>query len=633
MTAIKRNLVTLGVFVGIVGTPLAKTWAETCKGNDPVSPTKQVCATWDEVGDPELFTDFTVDYDCTGCSDAPRVELKAGGSSTAVAWVLYSEVISSGAAANLGDIALNPTVASDKFELSIKNGAGAGAVDVASIILDDAGFTGYSNLGATTITGNVNGAITLVEYDDGVNPPVGGEVTGILFIGTPVAPRGVVGPITIPKVSTSVYITGDYGPEDESASHNIDIGVIANTSSFTISGNFLSDSSSAVTVDIGSIGDATTSGGFAVSGSLANSKAIVTIADMVAGNVVFGGDFGGTLDLKQGVPGTPQNSKVEIGTLLTPVGGDGGKVELNGKNVDSNFNLGAAQSGTQILNGGQVNGVFYPCEFGGEFAGEATFTGVAAGGQIWAFDTVDHLADVSGDITINGDYAGLFKVDGDFTSTASLTITGDLKANSGNDGLIWIVEEAAGDVTIKQDLIGHVHHPKTFATNGSLTVEGNVTSSGLFKTGDNATGETHDGDLIFQGNVVGDILIHGNMSGDVTITKDQTGDLTIDEDLSGSVTVGGALANGPGGGGRILVLGESSGPIKVGEKTGSLTVIRVRDGLATGARIEINTTRGHFSAVGDIYIGGAFVISLRRSPSTAASAYTIALRSLRMEAI
>ncbi|MCZ6652853.1 MAG: hypothetical protein O7D91_07485 [Planctomycetota bacterium] len=283
----------------------------------------------------------------------------------------------------------------------------------------------------------------------------------------------------------------------------------------------------------------------------------------------------------------------------------GGKIKLNGMDIGGQLLLGATAQGSEVLNGGQITGIFYPCEDIGNFAGEATFTGVAAGGQIYAFDVNPPFkADVSGDITINGDYVGLFKVDGDFTSTASLTITGDLKANAGDDGLIWIVEEAAGDVTIKKDLIGHVHYPKTFATNGSVTVEGNVTSSGLFKTGDLATGETHDGDLIFQGNVVGDILIHGNMSGDVTITDDQSGDLAIDEGLSGSITVGGALANAGLGGGRIMIAGESSGPIKVGKKTGSLTLIQVAGGLAAGATIEINTTQGPFNAVGDMHIGG-----------------------------
>lgn len=62
MTAIKRNLVTLGVFVGIVGMPIGSAYAQTCKTNiDVVDPaTKQVCATWDAGGAPALITDFTV---------------------------------------------------------------------------------------------------------------------------------------------------------------------------------------------------------------------------------------------------------------------------------------------------------------------------------------------------------------------------------------------------------------------------------------------------------------------------------------------------------------------------------------------------------------------------------------------
>ncbi|MCZ6652580.1 MAG: hypothetical protein O7D91_06070 [Planctomycetota bacterium] len=87
MTGIKRNLVTLGVCVGIVGTPIGSAYAQTCKTNiDVVDPaTKHVCAAWDAGGAPALGTHFTVDYLCTGCSDAPRVEFIKGGTSTPIA--------------------------------------------------------------------------------------------------------------------------------------------------------------------------------------------------------------------------------------------------------------------------------------------------------------------------------------------------------------------------------------------------------------------------------------------------------------------------------------------------------------------------------------------------------------------
>ena len=268
--------------VGMVTCCLAtSSYAQECKTNiaieDPA--TKQVCSTWDKVGDPEVGTHFTIDSLCTGCSDAPKVVLIEGGSSTPVAWVLYSEVISSGAAANLGEVLLNPTVASDKFELSIKNGAGAGAADVASIVLDDAGFTGYSNLGATTISGSVNGAITLV--DDGGDPAVGGEVTGLVYIGFSSNPVGdVTGPITIPKIPGDLIIIGDYG--HASANHAIDIGMIAGDSKLGIGGDILCNHSNTLAIDIDALGDTDTGkyGMFILEGSLTNPKATVTVTDM-----------------------------------------------------------------------------------------------------------------------------------------------------------------------------------------------------------------------------------------------------------------------------------------------------------------------------------------------------------------
>ena len=351
-----------------------------CNGDD----TRWVCADWSQGAAPNEGVDFFVTY--TG--NVPEVKFATADDE----WELYSEVISSGAAADLGDVLLASDVSPNNgnFTVTIKNGAAAGALNVTSIVLDstDVDWVGVSNLGATTIDGHVTGAITLVEFDDGVNPPVGGEVTGAVVIGYGIFPEfgGVVGPITIPKVSADVLIRGNYG--DVNASHNIDLGVIVTSSTFKIGGDFLSDSSSTVAVDIDSVGVAPNDVGvFEIGGSFTNSKATVTITDMpklTSGTSVvkFGGDFGGTLDLKQGVPGTAATNFVRItGTLLAPSGGIGGKIKLNNKDLDGNLLLFGVANGAQILNGGQVSGVFYPCEFGGEFAGTATFAGVAAGGS------------------------------------------------------------------------------------------------------------------------------------------------------------------------------------------------------------------------------------------------------------
>ena len=170
------------------------------------------------------------------------------------------------------------------------------------------------------------------------------------------------------------------------------------------------------------------------------------------------------------------------------------------------------------------------------------------------------------------------------------------------------MKAAAGDVTIDKELIGHIHYPKTFT--GDVLVKGNVTSTGLFKTGDNISSETHTGNVTINQDLAGEVLIHGNMSGTVRTKNDQTGDVTIDEDLSGFVIVEDSLANiGFSDGGRITVSGESSGDIQVGENTGSNTLIHVVDGIGTGATVEVNTTRGAFDAAGDIMIGHPTVIT------------------------
>lgn len=551
-----------------------ESYAEKCVGTSP-----RICVDFIDGPDPVFLTDFDVIGD--------NLILIAG----ALDWRVWSQVSASDTTpADFGSITLNPAVNGDNFKVQLRNGTTglAGAANVGSLNLDgtisNPNWVGYSSIresfvNYSYITGDVNGVITLVK--DTGDPPAGGEMGSFTILGN------ANGKITIPTLTGILQIGDGITNGDVNGGFVIDV-----------LGGALMIYGTLPSPKIGEIGDI----------EVGHFK-IDTVAD------------GATLDLLNGMPlGTGQ---CNVTTLA-------GTLDLHTKDVRAPLFLGDVPGTGKVLNGGILAEVFYPA-FNGDFAGTATFTSVAAGGQIYAFDSdATQDTNISGDITITGDYAGLFKVAGDFTSTASLTITGDLKASSGEDGLIWIVEEAAGDIVIKGDLIGHVHHPKSFPTNGSLTVEGNVTSSGLFKTGDNATGETHDGDLIFEGNLDGDVLIHGNMSGDVTITLDQSGDLTIDEDFSGSMTVngdvsgdlqitgdligsmtvGGALANGQVGGGRILVTGESSGPIKVGKKTGQLTLIQVTGGLASGATIEINTTRGNFDAGGDIHIGGPLVPSL-----------------------
>ena len=143
-----QNMIGILGFVVVLGMGI-----EIASGQCPAAPTdydcecngdetRWFCAKWDGPVPPVEGLDFTVTY--TG--DIPAVVFATGDPG----WVLYSEALDGNGdpkgPADIGAITLDPTVSSDDFELSIKNGAGVGAADVASLVLDDAGFTGYSNL-------------------------------------------------------------------------------------------------------------------------------------------------------------------------------------------------------------------------------------------------------------------------------------------------------------------------------------------------------------------------------------------------------------------------------------------------------------------------------------------------------
>ena len=89
-------LIGAGVFIGLCFNECHA--SETCKDNS--GSTKHVCVGWDRQAAPVEDYDFTVDYTCQGCSDDPAVALVVGDDY----WVVYSEVISSGAPANIGSL-------------------------------------------------------------------------------------------------------------------------------------------------------------------------------------------------------------------------------------------------------------------------------------------------------------------------------------------------------------------------------------------------------------------------------------------------------------------------------------------------------------------------------------------------
>ena len=110
------------------------------------------------------------------------------------------------------------------------------------------------------------------------------------------------------------------------------------------------------------------------------SPEVGEIGDIISGSFEVGTVANGaTLDLLNGMPLAAQQSCVD--TLE-------GKLDLHNKAIRANLFMRDVTSTGRIVNGGAVFAIFYPA-FNGEFAdgATATFSSVAAGGSIYAFDS------------------------------------------------------------------------------------------------------------------------------------------------------------------------------------------------------------------------------------------------------
>ncbi|MCH8879295.1 MAG: hypothetical protein IID34_05365 [Planctomycetes bacterium] len=246
---------------------------------------------------------------------------------------------------------------------------------------------------------------------------------------------------------------------------------------------------------------------------------------------------------------------------------------------------GAVASGVHITVADMVNGVIWnnPAS---EFNADITFgNGVPSGSGVAIHsENTSHVTYDFNNADLGGIFACKWDTDADFVNGGALT--GTLKVGRAScfdyvGSMTFASVSATGKIDLSPciDLDGTISI--TADMEGDITVDGNILTTRSISIG---------------GDVIGAISIEDDVAGDINLN----GDLTS----LGSVTVGGALANAPhAGGGRILVTGESTGAIKVGKKTGSLTLIHLAGGLATGATIEINTTEGNFNAEGAIYVG------------------------------
>lgn len=570
MTAIKRNLVTLGVFVGIVGTPLVTALADECKGNDPVNPTKRVCATWSDPGDPELLEHFTVSYECDpdDCSDAPRVELITGGTTSTIAWVIYSEELDGNGAptgpANLGDVVLADDVSPDsgQFTVAIRKGTvGVGALNVSSIVLNssDINWTGHSTLteagSYTVINGNVTGDIVAVERSGG------GQAEGATII-----TGNVEGTLTIPQVTGTLAIYGD------------------------LSCGYVETINSGASLSIGSLGGAgcaDPAGGrrLNVTGALAGTLKFTD--QLVHGAFINIVDFEGSGKLNlNGFPTYPQinlYNGVDSADARVDIAYHGGSLYMHDKDMLGVMNFPWFGDGAGVFDGGVLKGSVSCGVFPNSPVNKGTleFASVAAGGQIVAEnlgpfqgridiagamgglinikkDLDQGSSNLTGVIVIGGDVKGRVECEADVTASAEITIGGMLAGT----GKITVDGVCDGDISVGKNTTSNtlIHCESGLGATGRIFInasEGNFNAAGSITVGSNSFAPIagdYDGCIhILDEDGTG---LGGDLNGQVRIAvcDDETPfdpgfdhNVCVDGDVNGTIeVVNSSCANRPG---------------------------------------------------------------------------------------
>lgn len=383
----------------------------------------EVCVEWSQQANPEESSDYFVDF--TDASN-PVVELKTAD----LAWVVYATLVSNGNPANIGTLGLqDPAPSGEDFEVTIANGAGAGAANVGTINLDDAGFTGYSSIGGgSEITGNL-GDLT-VQADGGGD---GGEVVSFDVGGN------VAGDVTVVTLSGSFLVIGEV-----TSSASITIGSISGgqlwvgcdlSANVTVSGILGPGANVIVIGDVG-------------------STATVEIEDFEGYSGVFfgaggaGTDFAGVLKLNSGIPGLSSRAHIN--------GGFTGRIDLTNDEVNgTGLHLWEGGSGS-IVNGGAVIGTVTLAGSGGTFtfSGDATFDSVSGtirtlGSSVVTGD-INVQNDVSGNIDI-GELSGDLEIRGDLTSSGSVTIDGALGSPvSAGIGRVMVTGACDGAIAVAE---------------------------------------------------------------------------------------------------------------------------------------------------------------------------------------
>ncbi len=207
---LKRDVAFVTIItIGVTGLWAGRSLADpVCVENS--GSTKHVCVEWSEQDPPEEDEDFEVNYGCQGCSDAPTVVLMTGDDE----WIIYSEVISTQVAANIGAMT---TSDEENYVVKIANGANAGAANVSSMVMTPRGDHYSSIASGSIISGNLTGDLTLQETSGGsggvLSLTIGGNAEGDITaatISTLWIGGNLSGNVDVDEVTGTMTVTDDF---------------------------------------------------------------------------------------------------------------------------------------------------------------------------------------------------------------------------------------------------------------------------------------------------------------------------------------------------------------------------------------------------------------------------------------
>lgn len=172
---------------------------------------------------------------------------------------------------------------------------------------------------------------------------------------------------------------------------------------------------------------------------------------------------------------------------------------------------------------------------------------------------------------------GAVFIGSDLTAGSTLDVIGEL-----NESTLTIDGNVVGTIIFS----GRDSYPARLQINGSITSSGSITALLSMDTSTDVVGDL-EGDVTCSGNLYGDFTIGGTLKGDIHV-----------ENVAGAIRCDKLGTNG-----RILIDGLLYNAITIDKGTNANSLIQIIDGLHEFGSITINSSEGHHSAGGDIFIG------------------------------